>query len=469
MRPFSFIRYLHNTPFLRYLLFWTTGILLYLLAIPWPYLLGALAMGISLLIVLYQQSLVHHNTVLLAGAHVLLCGASYALCAVQDDTTRPHFVGNQTTTKYYQVVVTNIISPERYQSRVLACYTNHWMQSSGGVNLTIKGGCNYSLYDTLYIQGSPTFISAPKNPEEFNYVQYYRGKGIQMQDFVQIHQIVAHRVGRGLSIKRVAHDMRTYLASRLRKHISDPEIASVAEALILGVRTEINKELTNAYSMTGTIHVLAVSGMHVGLLFGLVTWLFATVLGTKHRLLYSLIGLGLLWFYALVTGMSASVVRASAMYTVFQVGILLHQKVNLANTLFSSSFIILLIEPLMLLDIGFQLSFFAVCGIALFQPLFEHTFNTKNLALKALKDLITVSISAQMGVLPLSLYYFKQFPNLFIISNILIITLSTIALYIGLLCLTLIGFDVLLSKFCNLLSALIKAMNDITVNMSKLP
>lgn len=177
----------------------------------------------------------------------------------------------------------------------------------------------------------------------------------------------------------------------------------------------------------------------------------------------------MMWFFALLTGFSASVIRASVMYTVYQIGVFTKRKVNLPNTLFSSSFLILIVDPMMLTDIGFQLSFFAVLGIVAIQPFFTKVYEPSKTIFKALWGLLTVSISAQLGVLPISLLYFKQFPNLFIISNIFEVTLSTITLYVGLVNMIFAPIDFLSAHLCLVLNFLIKMMNSIALYLSHIP
>lgn len=463
-----FVKYLSNTPFLRYLLFFVSGILLYLLDISWFVVLTAvLPLLVSLSVCFWCFPLLR-NTLYLFCGHLSLLLVAFFTCLLKDPNNDPKFILNQKPSLYYKVVVTDKVSDHRYYGNIISTYSNGKpKESRGNILLTFKND-DPQVLDTLQIMGCPQFVKEPLNPEEFNYKQYLNGKGILIQDYLVPNRIIHHGKNNGFSLKKLCHDFRAFFSKRIRIYITNPDIASIAEALILGIKGEIDGELFNAYVKTGTIHVLAVSGMHIGLLFGSIVWICAYLFGKNHALVYSLFALGIMWFFAMITGFSASVVRAAVMYTVYQIGIVSGKKINLPNTLFSSCFLILLLEPMMLIDIGFQLSFFAVLGIISLQPFFQSIFDTQSSFLKNIRDLFTVSISAQLGVLPISLYYFKQFPNLFIISNLFEVTLSTLALYIGLLCIIFVCFDGILAFLCKILSYFVGLMNTTATFLSDL-
>lgn len=462
------IGYLKNTPFLRYLLFFSLGIFLHLLATPLVVVYGAVFFMMVAVSICVWKHKISHTIAWLFSGHLLLTGLAFLMsCKVAKAMEPTLNLSNRP--KAYKICITNQISAERYEAVVLASFHQNWEEASGKVALTIKGAALYQVYDTLYLPSSPELIKAPLNPEEFDYQSYSKNRGVLLQHYLQNSEVIAQSPYKGFSLQKLAYDLRMYFSKRIRCYISDPNAAAIAEALVLGMRSEINPELIKAYAQTGTIHVLAVSGMHVGVLFATIVWLFSSLAGPNHKIKYSILALLFMWFFALVTGFSASVLRAVVMYTVYQVGVMSHRKVNLPNTLFSSAFIILLFEPFMLLDVGFQLSFFAVLGIIVFQPFFQQLLETQNTILKNLRDLITVSISAQLGVLPLSLFYFKQFPNLFIISNLLEVSISTVALYIGLLCMVFMAWDFALMYLCKILTLLIHLMNIVAQALSDLP
>lgn len=463
-----FAKYLNNTPFLRYLLFFATGILLYLFDVSWSIVLtGTVILLFSLSFCFWRFPLLRNTFYLFCG-HLSLLLIAFFICLLKNPSDDPKFILNQKSPLYYKVVLTDKVSDHRYYGSIISSYSNGKpRESRGNILLTFKND-DPQVLDTLQIMGCPQFVKEPLNPEEFNYKQYLRGKGIFIQDYVLTSRIVHHGKHYGFSLKKFCYNFRLYFAKRIRLYIINPDIASIAEALILGIKSEINDELLNAYIKTGTVHVLAVSGMHIGLLFGSIVWICAYLFGKNHVLAYSLLALSIMWFFAMITGFSASVVRAAVMYTVYQMGLMTGKKINLPNTLFSSCFLILLLEPMMLIDIGFQLSFFAVLGIISLQPFFQSIFDTQNNLLKNVRDLFTVSISAQLGVLPISLYYFKQFPNLFIISNLFEVTLSTLALYTGLLCIIFVSFDGILAFLCKILSYLVGLMNAIATFLSDL-
>jgi competence protein ComEC len=223
--------------------------------------------------------------------------------------------------------------------------------------------------------------------------------------------------------------VRRSLFNQLRIILPDQESFSVAVALMFGYKDELDKDLRQRFSNIGAGHILAVSGLHFNLLFGVIySCLSFLGMSMKGKICKQFIQIPLIWGFAFITGFSPSVIRAACMLTFWGIGNAFFYKSFTLNTVAVVAFFMLLLRPLYLFDVGFQLSFAAVVAIVIINPIFVELYASKNKIIQYLWELVSVSFSAQVGVLPLSLYYFHQFPLLFLVTNLLIIPLSGILL-----------------------------------------
>lgn len=304
-------------------------------------------------------------------------------------------------------------------------------------------------------------IETPKNPYYFDYKKYLEQQQIHHQLFISPKEIQL-LVSNEYSLKGFAFQLRKKINEKLIPFLVPKDEMAVINALLLGQRQEISKELMENYTKAGAIHILAISGLHIGIILMILHFLFSPLDSFKNgKIIKSVILILLLWMYALIAGLSASVVRAVMMFSVVAVGINLNKKPAVINTLIVSLFILLLINPLYIFNVGFQLSYLAVFAIVIIQPMISKIWNPKNIIIKFFWNLLTVSIAAQFGVLPLSLYYFHQFPGLFIISNLVIIPFLGIILVAGILIFILVLFNALPHFLIDSYVFLIKTMNEV--------
>ncbi|HWZ21278.1 MAG TPA: ComEC/Rec2 family competence protein, partial [Cytophagaceae bacterium] len=284
----------------------------------------------------------------------------------------------------------------------------------------------------LLILGKPSSAPLMANPAQFNYSNYLARQNIYAVHFIRENEFAEIGYENDFFIIKIADDFRAFCEGKLRLGIKGENEYRMASALILGVRAGLDEKLYEAYSATGTVHALAVSGLHVSLIYFIVVTLFGFIKKTKYgKFIFAALSICIFWFYALVTGFSPSVVRAVAMFSVFLVAGILKRNSGIYNTLGFSAFVILCFEPFWLLDIGFQFSFLAVVGIAYIYPILYSWLETKNKMGNKLWSLVCVSLAAQIAVSPLSIYYFHSFPLLFLPFNMLIVPLSSLALYTG--------------------------------------
>ncbi|KAA3438741.1 ComEC/Rec2 family competence protein [Rufibacter hautae] len=284
----------------------------------------------------------------------------------------------------------------------------------------------------LLVQGSLSPPAAPANPFQFDYRRYLALKHIQWQAYLPTGTWLSIGYAPPSYIVALSLKIRKQLENAFGEHIETKREVTIAHALVLGVQDDLDAALRNAYARTGTMHVLAVSGLHVGLLYGVLLFFLKPLRrGKTSKLLIFLLVVGVVWFYAFVTGMSASVLRSVCMFSLVELGLLLRRRASILNTLAVVALALLIYEPNFLYDVGFQLSFLAVAGIVLLQPLFLKFWNPENRAVRLVWELLAISVAAQLATFPLSLYYFHQFPVYFWVANLVAVPLTSVGLYMG--------------------------------------
>lgn len=264
-------------------------------------------------------------------------------------------------------------------------------------------------------------LPPPMNPHQFNYKKYLSKKQIYQQVFVTKNQLKLLEKT-SFSLVGISANVRRHIQQKLKKHHFSTDEFAVINALILGQRQDISKKIIDDYTNAGVIHILAISGLHIGILLWILSRFFQPLEKLKNgKVLKATLLVLLLWSFAFIAGLSASVVRAVTMFSFVSIGEAVKRKQPVEHSLISSMFILLLVKPTFLFNVGFQLSYLAVFGIVWFQPLLYKIWKPKLKVLNFFWNLLTVSVAAQIGILPLSLFYFHQFPGLFLVSNFVII------------------------------------------------
>ncbi len=291
---------------------------------------------------------------------------------------------------------------------------------------------NLSYGDELMILANYLPVEPPYNPAEFDFKAWLAAKNIYHQSFIKQEELVKINQNQGNSLVKYALTLRQKLVDIYRKLIRNDEAFAVASTLILGYRADLSKETLAAYSKTGTIHALSVSGMHVGIIYIMLNWCLSFLNRKKTgQILKTLIICSLIWYYSLLTGFSPSVLRSAIMITIFIFAKQLNRGNNSYNVLAFTAFILLVFNPFLIWDVGFQLSFLAVFGLVYFQPKIYKWLYFKHKWLDSLWSTTAMSLAAQLATLPFSIYYFHQFPIYFIISNLFILIPMTLLMYSG--------------------------------------
>ena len=315
----------------------------------------------------------------------------------------------------------------------------------------------------------PQPVEQSGNPYQFDFKKYLSDRGIRYTCYLKSDKWVYTGYD-GYGIKRKALQLRdkfVHLFSTLG--LTGDELA-VASALTLGYVDLIDDELRQVYSSSGAMHILSVSGLHVGILYVLLSFLLSFLdKRTVTRAIKATVLLMFLWFFALLTGLSPCVQRSAMMFSFVVIGDFFNRKSNIYNTLAASAFLLLLINPNNLQDIGFQLSYLAVISIVFFYPYIYKLIYVKNWLLDQAWSLVAVSIAAQFGTFPICVYYFYQFPNYFLLGNIIAIPMSTIALYLSVLVILVSPFRIVAGFIGKIFSLSISILNYGLEFVEKLP
>ncbi len=275
-------------------------------------------------------------------------------------------------------------------------------------------------------------IPGIKNPGEFSYRKYLANRKIYLQEYITAECWCLYSGKPVMCIKTIAENMRQKLLNRYRKlGLNQVELGTLS-ALTLGYKHDLDSQTKSYFTKAGVMHVLALSGFHVGaiaLLLGLILgWTGGSVPGSIIRIFISIV---VLWGFAIVTGLSASVTRATAMLSFVMIGKYLGRKVNTYNILFLTAFCMLVMTPGLITDVSFQLSFLAVTGILLFHPLLARTVKIKNRVVDKIWQMFTVSCAAQLAVFPVTIFYFHQFPLYFWITNLYVVPMVVVIIYLA--------------------------------------
>ncbi len=328
---------------------------------------------------------------------------------------------------------------------------------------------NLTVGDEIVAINKLSPISNNKNPGAFNYSRLCKNKGIYEQAFLNKSEWIKLDIKKP-NWKHFFLHWSEQLNKTLKNYITLPNTAGIAQALLTGYRNDIDQDIYHSYTKTGLVHLLAISGLHMGIFFLGVQYFLAWIpFFKKNKGLLVLIALISMWIFALITTFPPSVQRASVMFSFLALGQLVPRKTSHLNFLLASAFLLLLLQPNLLWEVGFQLSYAAVMGIFLLYKPLTNWFKPNNQWIKKIWQISCVSISAQLFTFPITLYYFHQTPTLFLVTNLIAIPVVTLIIY-GEFLLILFSMLPFIAKFIGLLvSCLIYGLNDIIDYTSRLP
>ncbi len=297
--------------------------------------------------------------------------------------------------------------------------------------------------DYLLVENNFQELVPPKNPHEFNYARFLSYRNIFHQSYKTSDQWHATGHNRGSFLLKWSEYIRQEALKTFESNFQGSEFAIVS-ALFLGYREYLDENLRREFVGAGAMHILCVSGLHVGIIFLVLKMIFAILLKLPHGKIWRAMAIILImWMYAAVTGFSPSVLRACTMFSFVAIGQSFNRRTNIYNTLAASAFILLVLNPYMIASVGFQLSYLAVISIVWLQPYLYKQLNFKNKVLDYAWAIVTVSLAAQVATGPLSLFYFNQFPNYFLITNLAVIPMAGVIIYAAIATLVLYPIPIL--------------------------
>lgn len=313
--------------------------------------------------------------------------------------------------------------------------------------------------DQLLIKNQWQAIQPTKNPGSFDYPAYLKNKSTYHRAFYRNtgwRKLVGSELNWNDRIQNLAENIRR----QIKKNMTDSSAYGLAEALLVGYRRDIDSEQMQEYSQVGLAHLIAISGMHMALIYSGLLFLLGKIPQLKRKIntqiILALIGM---WFFALLTGLPPSVLRAAVMFTFIGWAKLEDRHLFTLNSVLGSACVLLFIQPKWLYDIGFQLSYLAVLSLIIFYPILSRKISKGPLWLKPLTDLVSGTLAAQIVTLPLCLYYFHQFPLLFLVSNLIAVPLTTGILYLEIVFVICCGIEPVARALGFLIQYLIHGLN----------
>ena len=402
----------------------------------------------------------------------------YVRVEIHTDRNNPaHFI-HHTPSDFYKVRVTRYAEEKENSwkmeaSVISVCSSKQWTPKTGRIVLYFSKkdfARPYQYGDVMVIRGSPSIVRPPSNPGEFDLQRNLYFKNIYHQHYIRAGQVKLVGKDNGNPFISTAIDVRLWADRQLKTYVKGEREQATASALVLGVTDGLDNDLLQAYASTGAMHVLAVSGLHVSIIYWIILLLGKPIEKMKSgKAVLAILSVVLLWIYAFVTGWSPSVLRAVMMFTFVALARPWKQSTNIYNTMASSAFCLLVYDPFFLMSVGFQLSYIAVFGIVFIHPHLYVLWEPKSRFWDETWKVTSVSIAAQIATIPMSLYYFHQFPNYFLLANLLVIPASFVVLVVGLAVLPLAIVPFLASIVGFVLQWVIYLMNSIVIIIGSLP
>ena len=435
----------HTFPFVRILIPFILGVIsasTILLSSPLILYLTAILLLCSALLILFKKQ-IHYKFRWVAGLvfSLFLFFIAYELTILNTSTLNWQNISHITNPENLIVRISDPVTerPNSFKTSAAVLFADNgqeWQQAKGNIIIYFEKSeqvCQVQYGDVLMIPGSLSEINPPQNPGEFNYKKYLGNKGIYHSAFIKTDGWQIIESGRGFWLKSAGIKIRNHLLQILTSNGIEGDEYAVASAILLGYDENLDADLKRQFAGAGAMHILCVSGLHVGIIYVIFNGILFFLKRNKYlRILKVILLILFIWLYATITGFSPSVLRASTMFSFIIFGRGLKRKANIYNMLAASALLLLVINPYMLMEVGFQLSYIAVTGIVLlFKPIYNLWIQGTWIVDK-IWQISVVSITATIATFPLSIFYFHQFPNLFFITNLVAIPASMLIIYLGL-------------------------------------
>lgn len=444
------MKFWNQYPFVRLLIPFAAGILL-AIHLPKPALLGSLNLilisGILFFLIIFSHLTKRYSLRWLPGLLInlfLLC-SGYTLTVVQRE-----FYHRDQLNQFVErenIIAFRIAEPPSERAKSVRAFGEviSVMDSVAGKAISgkilvyfEKDSTSKKLRygDVIVAKTRLNPIQSSGNPHQFDYRKYLAQSGIYYQTWITGENWQKTGKGRVNPLFSFSYRARDFMLKILETQGLAGDEFAVAAAILLGFDDHMEPELRNLYAGAGALHVLCVSGLHVGIIFMIVSLLLKGLTSKKGKFLRFLLLLASIWMYAFITGLAPSVLRASVMFSLFSWRELAREKSNSYNILAASAFLLLAYDPYLISKIGFQLSYSAVLGIiSLNDPIYK-LLTFRNVVLDYFWKLTVVSIAAQAGTFPLAIFYFNQFPVYFLLANLIVIPVVWLIVYTGIIALS---------------------------------
>ncbi|MGZ2371968.1 ComEC/Rec2 family competence protein [Ancylomarina sp. YFZ004] len=475
-----FREFLHTVPFIRLLLPFTLGIVLSEFFVVDNWLIYSL-ISLSFLSLLIFQSLPFFRK---SYAYSFIYGIFIFLFVIGSGYIRVYHSNARMTLSSVDSITAfkgNLKRSPDEKAKSMACVIelkevynkDRWENTNVQVLLYLaKDSLSRELEagDEILVSSKLERVKNNGNPNEFDYAKYLQHRYILYSTYVRGSSWKLIEKNKSFSFKHIAVAWRQRLLNIYKKAGLKNEAYEILAALTLGAREEVSEDVKSVWSAAGATHVLAVSGLHVGIIFGVMQFLLSFLAGSMlGRFIRGVILLACLWSYALLTGLSPSVMRAASMFSILAIALMINRKGTIYNSLSISALLLLLIDPFVLFNVGFQFSYLAVVSIVFFQPKFENMIKVNSFVLRWSWRLFTVSLAAQIGTFPLAIYYFHQFPAYFFLSNFVIIPVAGLLIYGSALLLIFSDIELLTKWFTYLLQHFVELIHGLIYQIQALP
>ncbi|MGC6470784.1 MAG: ComEC/Rec2 family competence protein [Flavobacteriales bacterium] len=396
----------------------------------------------------------------------------YSVPNVQDENQTNFFGNYLSKNSILQLDICGVMEEKENSFKTIARVLSVDKQQSCGKLLVYfnKDVKNILHGDKLLCISNPQEIESPKNPHQFDYKSYLKRKNINYQIYIDKGDFIKIDSTKGFTFNSLIIRTRTIVLNRLKSGNIDDNQMAICTALLLGDKSEMDHNIKQTFSQAGVMHVLAVSGLHVGILYVLLSSILSFLDKNKLGQLFKVVlVIGGLWSYAFITSLSPSVMRAATMFSFITISTVIDSKTNIYNTLAASAFLLLFINPLMLFEVGFQLSYIAVLGIVCIYPKLYGLLQFNIKLIDYFWQIIVVSLAAQLVTFPLSVFYFHQFSNYFLISNLVVIPCIPFIIYFGLAYLLFFEISFLSEPIALILNLIIESLVKILSIIKNLP
>ncbi len=473
----------HGIPYLRFIAPFIAGLALGgwfdtpLPGLDWALIVGA-AIGALLAI---QKIPYRYRWVFGAYAHLLLFGFGYFHIVDHNELRQPsHFASEIQDSHYFLGTVYEAPSKGAKMKipvhvEAMGTSPDSLQVAVGNVILFLEPGTfadSIRYGDRLGFQATVRPTEPPKNPHAFDYKRYLHFQNIHHQAFVKTDSLLRLSEGNGWMIWEKAYESRKSLLTLLQKHFPTTDEYAVASALLVGYTDDLSDDMRTAYAETGSMHALAVSGTHIGMLYVGLMFLIARLQlrGQRGRLIEMVLVLTAIWAFTFLTGATASVLRASVMFSVYMLGKAFWRDASAWNVLPASAFILLIYNPYFLFNVGFQLSYAAVAGMVFFYPRLYKMFPPMSRWLDEPLKVFLIGVAAQLGTVPLTLFYFNQFPVYFWLAGWVVVFVGAVFLWGGAMLVVLDSFSQTLADWLGvLLYQMLWWMNKIIMFIQSIP